>query len=515
VRRRLQDPAARATLGAMDWMGWARADDYLLARMLLQRGVALVYLLAFVNVLLQWRPLLGERGLLPAPDLIARVSPRRAPSLFHWRYSDGLAMLLAGVGAVTSAALVVGLPQAGPTWVTIACFAGLWVLYLSFVNVGQVFYGFGWESLLLEAGFLAIFLGSGDLAPSWLVLLAFRWLLLRVELGAGLIKLRGDECWRRLTCTEHHHETQPLPGPLSWRFHHLPRWSHRVEVGTNHVVQLVVPFGLLLPQPAAGTAATLVIVTQAWLMVSGNFAWLNLVTIVLAFAALPDAWLAWVPEAVFGFEGVTHAATLALPDWYVVLTLALAVLLVWRSWHPVANLLSSRQRMNASHDPLRLVNSYGAFGSVTRTRHELVVEATDDPDAEQGGTGDGDAAWHPYGFRGKPGDPRRRPPQVAPYHLRLDWLLWFAAMGPMPGRELWFRRLLERLLDADPGVLRLVRHAPFGDEPPAAVRVLRYRYRFASPAQRREHGVWWIRDERTVVVSPISRSGRPRGPGPR
>jgi hypothetical protein len=504
----------------MEWMGWAQADGYHLARMLLQRGVALVYLLAFVNVVLQWRPLLGERGLLPAPDFIARVPPRRAPSLFHWRYSDRLAMLLAGLGAVTSAALLVGLPQAGPVWVTIACFALLWVVYLSFVNVGQVFYGFGWESLLLEAGFLAIFLGSGELAPSWLVLLAFRWLLLRVELGAGLIKLRGDDCWRRLTCTEHHHETQPLPGPLSWRFHHLPRWSHRVEVGANHAVQLVVPFGLLLPQPVAGIAATLIVVTQAWLMVSGNFAWLNLVTIVLGLAALPDAWLTWLPEAVFGFEGVAPAEALTMPDGYAVLTLGLAVMIAWRSWHPVANLLSPRQRMNASHDPLRLVNSYGAFGSVTRVRHELVIEATDgkpagsaesdvaapggERDARPGPGLPADVAWHAYEFRGKPGAVARRPPQVAPYHLRLDWLLWFAAMGPMPGREVWFRRLLQRLLAADPGVLRLLRHAPYGGRPPAAVRVLRYRYRFASPAERREQGVWWIREGRTEVVPPVT-----------
>ena len=488
-------------------MEWFEADGYQLARMLLQRGVALVYLVAFCNVLAQWRPLLGERGLLPVPAFVERVSPRRAPSLFHWRYSDRLAMLLGGVGAAVSAALLVGLPQAGPPWVAMACFALLWVLYLSFVNVGQVFYGFGWESLLLEAGFLAIFIGSGDLAPPWLMLLAFRWLLLRVELGAGLIKLRGDDCWRRLTCTEYHHETQPLPGPLSWRFHHLPRWAHRVEVGSNHAVQLVVPFGLLLPQPVAGVSATLIMVTQAWLMVSGNFAWLNLVTIVLAFAALPDAWLAWLPDVVFGFEGVASAETLGTPGWFLVLVALVAVLILWRSWYPVTNLLSSRQRMNASHDPLRLVNSYGAFGSVTRVRHELVIEATDgDATAD-------DAAWRAYEFRGKPVAPDRRPPQVAPYHLRLDWLLWFAAMGPMPGREVWFRQLLERLLDADPAVLGLLRHAPFGGRPPTAVRVLRYRYRFASPSERRQQRRWWVRDQRTEVVPPVTRAGRSRPGG--
>jgi hypothetical protein len=482
-------------------MDWFEADGYQLARMLLQRGVALVYVLAFVNVLCQWRALLGDRGLLPVRVFISRVEWRRVPSLFHLRYSDRLAMLLAATGLAVAVALLVGLVQRGPPWLTMVAFAWLWLLYLSFVNVGQRFYAFGWESLLLEAGFLAILLGSGELAPAWPVLLAFRWLLIRVELGAGLIKLRGDPCWRELTCTEHHHETQPLPGPLSWRFHHLPRWSHRMEVGANHVVQLLVPLCLLLPQPAAGAAAALIMVTQAWLLVSGNFAWLNLLTIVLALAALPDAWLAWLPEAVYGLEPVPAAQDLTSPAWYVGLVLALTVLVVWRSWPPVANLLSASQRMNASHDPFRLVNSYGAFGSVTRVRHELVLEATDAEPVH--GRLPEDVRWRAYELRGKPGDPSRRPPQVAPYHLRLDWLLWFAAMSPTPATELWVRRLIDLLLRADPRVLALLRSAPFGDVAPTALRILRYRYRFASRDQRRRDGAWWIRDGGTVVVPPV------------
>jgi hypothetical protein len=485
-------------------MTWFEADGYQLARMLVQRGVAVVYLLAFINILCQWRALLGTHGLLPVTDFVARVDWRRAPSVFHWRCSDRLAMVLAGVGAVGAASLVLGLAQSGSSWVPVVLFALLWGIYLSFVNTGQRFYGFGWESLLLEAGFLAILLGSGSLAPSWVVLGAFRWLLFRVEFGAGLIKLRGDGCWRDLTCTRYHHETQPLPGPLSRWFHHMPRWSHRAEVGANHLVQLVVPFGLLLPQPVAGAAATLIIVTQAWLMVSGNFAWLNLLTIVIALAALPDGWLGWVPDVVFGFEGVGVAGPVT-PPWYAVAVTMLGLLVVWRSRHPVANLLSRHQRMNVSHDPLRLVNSYGAFGSVTRVRHELVIEATDAVPVD--GRIPGDAAWRAYEFRGKPGDPGRRPPQVAPYHLRLDWLLWFAAMGTAPAGERWFRRLLDRLLAADPRVLALLRHAPFDGRPPTAVRVVRFRYRFASREQRRRDGAWWTRDQRTVVVPAVLAPG--------
>src|SRR5207248_8444897 len=134
-----------------------------------------------------------------------------------------------------------GLPEAGPFWVPMLAWFVMWVLYLSIVNVGQVFYGFGWETLLCEAGFLAIFLGPSHTVPPTLVLLAFRWLVFRVEFGAGLIKLRGDPCWRDLTCLDYHHETQPLPNPLSWYFHHLPKSVHRLEVVGNHVAQLVAP----------------------------------------------------------------------------------------------------------------------------------------------------------------------------------------------------------------------------------------------------------------------------------
>ena len=187
---------------------------------------------------------------------------------------------------VIAAALLLGVPQAvrlspdiGRS--TMLAWFALWVLYQSIVNVGGTFYGFGWETLLLEAGFLAIFLGNAAIAPPFPVLLAFRWLAFRVEFGAGLIKLRGDRCWRDLTCMDYHHETQPMPNPLSWFFHHLPRPLHRVEALGNFVAQLVLPFGLFLPQPFATIAAVLMIATQLYLVVSGNYAWLNWVTIVV------------------------------------------------------------------------------------------------------------------------------------------------------------------------------------------------------------------------------------------
>src|SRR6478609_4466416 len=271
--RRGASRVARSLLGGpvQFWFG-----DLALTRVLLQRGLAAIYLLASWCVIRQFRPLLGERGLLPVPDFLQRVTFREAPSLFHFRYSD---RLLAGVGWAglgLSVLAVTGVSERGPLWLSLAVWLTLYVLYLSIVNVGQTFYGFGWESMLLEAGFFAAFLGPSHVRPSPVPILILRWMLFRVELGAGLIKLRGDACWRDLTCLYYHHETQPLPNPLSWRFHHLPAWTHRAEVLGNHAAQLVAPWLLFLPQPVAGIGAVLMIVTQCWLLLSGNFSWLNL-----------------------------------------------------------------------------------------------------------------------------------------------------------------------------------------------------------------------------------------------
>jgi Lipase maturation factor len=416
------------------------------------------------------------------PRFLAAVPFARAPSLFHLHYSDRFLSLVAWSGAGLAVAALAGLPEQGPAWLSVTVWLAMWGLYLSVVNVGQTFYGFGWETLLLEAGFLAIFLGPAGTAPPTLVLWLYRWLLFRVEFGAGLIKLRGDRCWRDLTCLDYHHETQPLPGPLSRFFHHLPRPLHRAEVLANHATQLVVPFGLFAPQPVAGIAAMAIVVTQAWLLVSGNFSWLNLITIVLAAAALDQRLLA----AVLPVD--PPAALTDPPGWLQAAVVALAVMVVVLSVRPARNLLGRRQLMNASFDPLRLVNAYGAFGAITRVRREIVLEGTDDPAPGPA------TAWREYPFKAKPGDPRRRPRQVAPYHLRLDWLLWFAAMSPPPAHP-WMASLVTRLLEHDPATRRLLgRPDPFPDRPPALVRARLYRYRFTTPAERRQTGAWWSRE---------------------
>ena len=267
-------------------MTWFSDPGYWFARLAFERGLAVIYAVAFTCAARQFRPLLGARGLTPVPRYLRRVGFRAAPSLFHVRYSDRLFAAVAWAGAALAAAMALGLGDAVPLWASMLGWLALWAAYLSIVNVGQVWYGFGWESLLLESGFLAVFLGNAGTAPPVLTLWLARWLLLRVEFGAGLVKLRGDRCWRDLTCLRYHHETQPMPGPLSWFFHHLPDPLHRAEVLGNHVAQLVAPLALFLPQPAASAAAGFMILTQLWLIASGNFAWLNWLTIVLALPAI-------------------------------------------------------------------------------------------------------------------------------------------------------------------------------------------------------------------------------------
>ena len=356
--------------------------------------------------------------------------------------------------------------------VAVTWWLATWVLYLSIVNVGRVFYAFGWESLLLEAGFLCAFLGNADVAVPLPVLALLWWLLFRVEFGAGMIKMRGDPCWRDLTCLDYHHETQPMPGPTSRIFHLRPTWFHRIETGANHVAQLIAPWALFLPQPAAAIGATAIIVTQAYLMVSGNYAWLNFVTLILGFAAVPDAW--------FDAIGISIGTQRAEAPWFEWLVVAFGLGVAALSWRPLINLFSRNQRMNFSYNRYHLVNSYGAFGSVTRQRREVVVEGSDDGQS-----------WKAYEFRAKPTDPDRLPGQFAPYHLRLDWLMWFLALSPRYGST-WFALLVERLLEADPGVLGLLAHDPFDGRPPAMIRARLVDYRFATRSERRRSGHRWI-----------------------
>lgn len=485
------------------------AVDFGFAREVLQRGIAAVYLVAFLSSLNQFRPLLGEHGLLPATELLswARSSARARrmlhPTLFRWvRYTDRRLAALCWAGMIVAATLVIGIPQLGPPWVPMLCFLALYGGYLSIVSIGQTFYGFGWEMLLCEAGFLAAFLGSNAQPPPTAIIVLMWWLVFRLEFGAGMIKIRGGREWRDLTALMYHHETQPMPGPLSRQAHLLPRWFHRGEVVGNHVAQLFVPWllfapilQLIVPWPGfawiGSVAAVVVIATQLWLILTGNFAWLNWITVVLAFSAI-------------GLPGIGASSAPARSDapWilqsiplsWVVLTSIVGGGLIVLSWPAARNLAARRQLMNASFNRWQLANAYGAFGTVTKERIEIVVEATaaEDP---------GEDDWVEYDFKGKPGAVRRIPRQYAPYHLRLDWLMWFLPLG----RSLddWFTAFLVRLLEADAPTLALLRRAPFGAERPVWVRAVSYRYRFSTHEEFRDTRARWMRDRRRPVLGPM------------
>jgi hypothetical protein len=469
----------------MDW-SWLRGDEYVIARLLFQRALAGIYLIAFIVTLRQFRPLLGERGLLPVPQFLERLEFLDAPSLFHWRYSDRLLAAIAWTGIALAALALFGVTDLVPLPVALLVWFALWALYLSIANVGQTFYGFGWESLLCETGFLAIFLGNAEVSPPITIVVLARWLLFRVEFGAGLIKMRGDQCWRDLTCLYYHHETQPMPNPLSWYFHHLPKRFHRFEVLGNHFAQLVAPVFLFAPQPISTLAGAVVFGTQAWLVLSGNFAWLNVVTMALALMALDDRLVA----------GAALGPRTDVP-WFTALTLAYTALVLILSYRPARNLLSRRQLMNYSFDPFHIVGTYGAFGSVTKERDEVIVEGTDEAVLTPTTT------WREYEFKGKPGDVLRRPPQYAPYHLRIDWLMWFAAMSSPLYHE-WFGPFLAKLLLADAPTLRLLRLDPFAGKRPQFVRARLFRYRFTTAAERHETGAWWHRELIGDYVRPVS-----------
>jgi hypothetical protein len=278
---------------------------------------------------------------------------------------------------------------------------------------------------------------------------------------------------------------------LSWFFHHLPKPLHRVEVAGNHFAQLVVPFGLFAPQPVASIAGAIVIITQLWLVISGNFAWLNWLTILLGCSAIDASSAATVLPL------PNQPALAEAPRWFAGLVIAFAAVTLILSYWPVSNMISRRQRMNMSFNPFHLVNTYGAFGSIGRTRREVVIEGTAETTITE------QTAWQEYEFKGKPGAPRRAPRQWAPYHLRLDWLMWFAAISPHYAYT-WLRPFMLRLLQNDAATLRLLRHNPFPDTPPLYVRAQLYRYRFTTAAELRRDHAWWYRTLESGYLQPIS-----------
>lgn len=482
------------------------APSYWLVRAALLRGIGLIYAVAFTILVRQGPALIGEHGILPATrftELLTRQLGSRSaafwelPSLFWISASDGWLRVAAWLGLACGLAMLAGLGNA-PVLVV------AWALYLSFTHVGQIFYGYGWDSLLCEAGFLAVFLAPpwrpGELRlqepPPRVVIVLFRWLVFRIMFGAGLIKLRGDPCWLDLSCLAYHYETQPNPGPLSQYFHAAPLWFHRLGVAFNHFVEVIVPLGVFGPRWVRATAGCLIIAFQAILIASGNLSFLNWLTLILAFACFDDQQLLRALPTRFR---ETLARTLEplldaeLSRRRLGVVIALSIVIGMLSLNPVVNLLSSRQAMNASFEPFGLVNTYGAFGSVSRERYEVAIEGTTATEL------DASTKWLEYELPCKPGPVDRGPCLVTPYHYRLDWQLWFVPLSP-DRNYVWFLSLTHKLLEGDARVLSLFSKNPFEARPPRFIRARFYLYQLEPPGSAHV----WRRTPNGMYLGPVS-----------
>jgi hypothetical protein len=474
-----------------------------LGRLVVLRLLGLVYLMAFLTLVNQGPALIGTHGLLPATSFLDQVARQlgsrwagfaELPSVFWLGAGDTALRVVGWVGVVLALALLGGYANA----LTLAV---LCALQISISNVGQTFYAFGWELQLFETGFLCIFLCPlldarpfARRPPPAAVVWLLRWLAARIMWGAGLIKLRGDSCWRDLTCLDFHFETQPIPNPLSRFFHQLPHGVHAGGVLFNYLAELVAPFFVFGTRRMRLAAGAVMVLLQIVLIASGNLAFLNWLTLVPILACFDDGlWQRLLPRRLVARAAAARQAARPSSAQGVVVAVA-TVLVVSLSVPVVLNLLSGSQVMNTSFTRLPFVNTYGAFGSVGRERLQLVFEGTRDARLTP------ETTWFAYQFKCQPGDLARRPCWMSPYHYRLDWLLWFAAMGS-PREYPWVLHLVSKLLDADPVTLALMGPDPFGGRRPRSVRVDLYRYRFAP----RGSGDWWLRTRLGSWLPPLDR----------
>ena len=477
---------------------------YWLTRFMILRLLGVVYAVAFLVAINQIIPLIGTDGLTPVGLYLERVSKAlgsgsagflRLPSIFWLGHSDTALLTLAWIGFALSCVVAVGFTNA-------ILMAVIWLFYMSFVHVGQEWYAYGWEIQLTETGFLAIFLCPlldmrpfPRREPPMPIIFLFRWLICRIMLGAGLIKVRGDEIWRNATALYYHFETQPLPGPLSRWFNFLPHIILKIGVWFNWLAELVSPIFVFWPRYARHIAGVIIISFQVTLILSGNLSFLNWLTIIPALACFDDGfWSKILPRAlVRKAEEAAERAEASRP--MIVTAWVVAVIVGVLSIQPAMNMLSPRQVMNTSFDPLDLVNTYGAFGTVGKERLNVVFEGTmDDYPSDS-------SNWKPYIYKGLPVLLDKRPSQVAPYQLRLDWQMWFAAMSS-PSRYPWTINLISKLLHNDPGALSLFAENPFPDKPPQFIRAVLYRYSFAKPGN--PEGNWWIRERVSIWLPALS-----------
>jgi predicted DCC family thiol-disulfide oxidoreductase YuxK len=526
--------------GFFSWLmrpGWGRdpqPSSYILSRWFFLRLLGLVYVIAFLSLWGQLAGLVGAHGILPVGNFLQGAQRTYGADAYHlfptlaWissvNSSDAGLKFLCGAGALAGLLVVLGV-------VTAPALAVAWVFYLSLVTVGQEFLSFQWDILLLEIGFLAIFLApwrlleppwrsgdSGNSPVSTTVLWLGRWLLFRLMFLSGAVKLlSGDVAWRNLTALEYHYWTQPLPTPVAWHAAQLPAWFQRASVAGVFALELGVPFLIFTPRRFRQLGGGLIAGLQLLIALTGNYCFFNLLTISLCVLLLDDAFLRrWLPRRLAGyFAGSDSTAARVAEDADAqrrtsplgragkVIRAALAVVILIISGSEMLGTFGmggavptfARELVNWQ-EPFELSNSYGLFAVMTTARDEIVVE----------GSNDGQT-WLAYEFKYKPGNVARRPPWVAPYQPRLDWQMWFAALSNYQENP-WFESFMIHLLQGSPEVAALLANNPFAAAPPRYLRAALYSYQFTSFAERRATGDWWKRERRGLYFPQVSLRGQ-------
>ncbi len=471
------------------------------------RLLGLCYLTAFVSLYYQIEGLYSTNGILPISRFLEAVTSNlpdnrylSVPTIFWLDASDRWLHGAALTGALFSLLLTFGFI---PFLSNLAALA----IYLSFVVVGQNFLSFQWDSLLLETGFLAIFVSplclnsslDDEAEPHPLGLYLLYWLLFRLMFGSGSVKLlSNDPTWANLTALDYHFETQPIPNAVAYYFHQLSPLFHKFCTATTLFIELIVPFFIFAPRVFRHLAGIALIFLQLLIILTGNYAFFNLLTIALSVLLFDDRFFAHflpanlkllvAPESFRQFPLLQHL--LMWPAFLVLLSLSVTTF--FRGTIPPALIPVAVQEAVNTLRPLRLVNNYGLFAVMTTTRPEIIVQ----------GSNDGEN-WLDYEFKWKIGDLKTRPPQVAPHQPRLDWQIWFAALGRAQ-ENVWFLRLLEELLKGTPSVVKLLKTNPFPDSPPKKIRAELYQYHFTTFDEKRQSGNWWKREYLRSYVPAVS-----------
>lgn len=500
-----------STFTRLLWGKDARPPTYFWARRWFLRALGLTYLIAFISLWVQVDGLVGSNGVSPLNQFLREVYERfgpRAysllPTLCWFDSSNGFLHFLCGGGVVLSLLLILGIAPALSLVV-------LFVFYLSLTIAGQTFLSFQWDILLLETGFLSIFLAPWRLWPRelmWLLrppnaatpvsrpaLFLLKFLLFKLMLMSGVVKLTsGDDCWWNLTALDYHYWSQPLPTVFAWWADKSPEWFKHFSVAFCLVVEIIVPFFIWAPRRPRLIAAGLMIFLQIVIAVTGNYCFFNLLTIALcllliddsvarALRAAPDKRAKNVSAAFRTAEPLqdrlcSHAAIAV-----VIVTFPINAWLIFSAFKPHLEWPRPLIAIYGRLEPFRIVNGYGLFRVMTKERGEIVIE----------GSADG-IEWLPYEFKWKPGDVMRTPGWCAPHQPRLDWQMWFTALGSYRENR-WFGRLIVRLLEGSRDVSRLLAKNPFSHEPPRYIRAMFYRYRFTTVSELRQTGAWWKRQE--------------------